>query len=462
MDSGRVRAKAEPSPAVTAERVPPQDPAAEAAVLGSMLLDNSAIPIVSDIIIREEEFYKPENRIIYRAILELYERNKVCDIVMLRDWVAKQGPPAGDIPVEYLITLVDSVPSAANARYYAEIVRNLAVARNLISVCNEISAQAYDPTSKVEELLDTAERRILDVTLRHDSGDPQSLESLLEATFYNAERAQQGRITGLRTGFIDLDNLTAGLQAAQFIVIAGRPSMGKTSLALNIAEHVALAEGKPVLIISLEMTKEELTRNLLCSHCRVDAHKMRRGILPERDWNKLVHSAGELAEAPLFIDDTPGLTIEEIRRKCRRMKASVRDLALIMVDYLQLVQVRSMGSRQQEVAYISAGLKNLARELQIPVIALSQLSRAPESEKRDGHRPMLSDLRESGAIEQDADVVILIYRPEFYQPEQHPGKAELIIAKQRTGPAGEVVVLTFLKNYMRFENRAANVQEREI
>lgn len=440
------------------ERVPPHNLAAEIAVLGSMLLDNEVIPEVVDIV-RAEDFYRGEHQSIFQAINQLYEERKACDVVILGEWLLKQESPNGQITADYLISLLEAVPSSANAKYYAEIVRDLALARRLITACNEICAEAYDPSVSIRELLDSAERKILSVSLRHDTGEPESLENLLRRTFDNIDSSREGSISGLRTGFYELDEWTGGLQPSQFIVIAGRPSMGKTSLALNVAEHVALEEGVPVFFVSLEMSKEQIARNMLCSYSRVDAHSLRRNRISREDLNRFVMGGGVLGEAPIYIDDTPGITLEELRRKCRRMKARVRDLGLIIVDYLQLIQAPGSDTRQQEVAYISAGLKNLARELEVPVLALSQLSRAVES--REEKRPLLSDLRESGAIEQDADVVVLIYRPEVYDRTASPGEAELIIAKQRSGPTGSVM-LTFIKNYMRFENRAYETEERVL
>lgn len=451
-------AMAEPAPAPQQDRLPPQNLDAEVAVLGSMLIDNQTIPDVARLL-RKSDFYAPDHQILYEAILDLFDQGKPVDLVILtedlrrREALEQLGGPSA------LVALMERVPSAANAEYYANIVREASLRRRLIHACTVIARESYDATVETEALLDKAQAEVFAVTQGDQFAEATAVRDILQGIFSDIETMRENRITGLRTWFNDLDDLTCGLQRSDLIIVAGRPSMGKTTFVLNIATRVALggwprpnpAEAKPVLIFSLEMSKPIIARNILCGYARVDAHRLRRGLLPREELNALTMKAGDLYEAPIYIDDTPGLSLRDLRTRARRLKMSVPDLALIIIDYLQLMEERQAENRQQEISIISRGLKGLARELNIPVIAISQLSRATEA--REGHVPRMSDLRESGSLEQDADLIILLYREEHYTPGARPGEADLIVAKQRNGPTGTVTV-TFLRNYLRFEDRA--------
>ncbi|MBM4032299.1 MAG: replicative DNA helicase [Planctomycetes bacterium] len=450
---------AQPAPAAAKDRLPPQNLDAEVAVLGSILLENERIPDVAQLL-RKGDFYSPDHQVIYETSLELFDQGKPVDLVLLvealrqREVLDRVGGNA------YLISLLERVPSAANAEYYASIVRDAALRRRLIHACSEIARESYDGSVDTEALLDKAQAEVFAVTQGDRFAEASAVRDILQAIFADIENMRENRITGLRTWFNDLDDLTCGLQSSDLIIVAGRPSMGKTTLALNLATRVALggwpqpnkADGKPVLIFSLEMSKPVLARNILCGYARVDAHRLRRGLLPREEINALTMKAGDLYEAPIYIDDTPGLSLRDLRTRARRLKMTVHNLALIVVDYLQLMEERQAENRQQEISIISRGLKGLARELNVPVIAISQLSRATEA--REGHIPRMSDLRESGSLEQDADLIILLYREEHYNPGARPGEADLIVAKQRNGPTGTVTT-TFLRNYLRFEDRAS-------
>ncbi len=341
--------------------------------------------------------------------------------------------------------------------------RQAALRRHLIHSCTEIARDCYDGTVDTDALLDKAQAEIFSATQGDRAGEATAVRDILQGIFTDIESMRENRITGLRTWFNDMDDLTCGLQRSELIIVAGRPSMGKTTLALNIAMRVALGgwprpnkpDAKPALIFSLEMSKPVIARNILCGYARVDAHRLRRGLLPREEINALTMKAGDLYEAPIYIDDTPGLSLRDLRTRARRLKMTVPDLALVVVDYLQLMEERNAENRQQEISIISRGLKGLARELNLPVIAISQLSRATEA--REGHIPRMSDLRESGSLEQDADLIILLYREEHYNPGARPGEADLIVAKQRNGPTGTVTT-TFLKNYLRFEDRSHQEQ----
>lgn len=435
------------------EKIQPQSIEAEMSVLGAMLMDKEAICKAVESL-SEDAFYKTSHRKIYSAILDIFERNDPVDLVTLTNELKKKGE-LGNIggPI-YLTTILNSVPTAANVEYYIKIVNEKALIRNLISAATEIVSMAYQPTEDVTQLLDKAEQLIFNIVQRKITRDFVHIGEMLHDSFEIIEEiyTKKSYITGIPTGFIDFDTLTAGLHMSDLIIIAGRPSMGKSSFALNIARNVGTREKIPVGIFSLEMSKEQLVQRMLCAEARVDAHKLRTGYLGEADWPKLTTAAGVLAEAPIYIDDTPGISILEIRAKARRLKAKY-NVGLIIVDYLQLIQGRmQVDNRQQEISEISRSLKSLARELNIPVIALSQLSR--EVEKRSERRPQLSDLRESGAIEQDADLVAFVYREEYYKPTpENEGLAEIIIGKQRNGPTG-TVKLAFIKKYTRFENLA--------
>jgi len=435
------------------EKLPPQNLEAEQALLGSMLLDEEAIGIAIEII-QVEHFYKQAHREIFSAIVSLYDSNQAVDLVTLTEKLQKLGKLETIGGSTYLTDLVDSVPTAANVRHYATIVKEKYILRSLINVSTQIITQSYQSKISVDDILDKAEQSIFKITSGKVESESIAMKDIIQDSIETIDNLYQHKenITGVPTGFKDLDVLTAGLQASDLIIIAGRPSMGKSALSSCIAEYASINEKLPVVIFSLEMSKEQLVQRMLCSHARVDIHKVRTGFLSQSDWPKLTNAAGKLSEVDIYIDDAPGITILELRAKARRIKSRY-DIRLLILDYLQLMQ-GSSGSenRQQEISEISHSLKTLARELNIPIIAISQLSRAVEA--RTNHRPQLSDLRESGSIEQDADVVILLLREEYYNPtEENKGITELIVAKQRNGPVGNVN-LAFLKEYARFENLA--------
>lgn len=434
------------------ERTLPQSVEAEMSVLGAMLLDNEVINVVIPLV-NKQSFYKTAHQELYQTVLELYDKGQVVDLVLLREELKKRSLLEKVGGVEYLIELEDAVPTIGNVEYYASIVREKAIKRSLIEVAATIQKQSFDESIDTDQLLDTAERSIFDVTQKKFNAASTKLNEILKETFNRIENLhdRQNRLTGLSTGFYDLDDMTCGLQPSELIIVAARPSMGKTSLALNIIEHVGVVEKKPVVLFSLEMSAHQVAQNMLCSHARIDAHKLRRGFLEDKQWSDLSYGLGSLSEAPIFIDDTPGLTVLEVRAKARRLKAQY-DVQLVVVDYLQLMEASRGENRQQEISIISRGMKSLARELSIPVIVVSQLNRSVES--REGHKPRMSDLRESGSIEQDADVIMLLHREDYYDPEKKDGTAELIIAKQRNGPIG-VAKMAFLSQFMRFENLAS-------
>lgn len=435
----------------------PESLAAEAAVLGSMLLEPECIGEIVEILQRDD-FYHIENRHIFDALISLYEKNKGAgiDAVLLRDELVKRDclEEAGD--VEYIARILDSVPSSANAAYYAGIVKEKMLLRELINTAGEILESAYNQTGEPNEILDEAEQKIFAVTDRNISGNAAVLRDLVVRSFEIIEKRQGSHVTGLSTGYYELDDITCGLQNGEMIIVAGRPSMGKTSLALNISEHLGLIEKVPVAIFSLEMGRQQLAERFLCGISEIDSQKVRRGLLSDEHYKKLADACAELAEAPIYIDDTSTLTPLELRAKARRLK-SRHKIQCIMLDYLQLMHLGSSKteSRQQEITTISRYLKALARELDIPVVVMSQLNRAPEG--REGHKPRMSDLRESGSIEQDADVVMLLHREDYYHrgedDYEQDNTAELIIAKQRNGPTG-TVKLTFREKITRFENAA--------
>lgn len=432
----------------------PESLAAEAAVLGSMLIDPECIGDVVEQL-TTEAFYRIEHRYIYDALISLYEKNKGIgiDAVLLRDELEKRNQ-LEEVGVEYIAKILGSVPSSANVGYYMGIVKDKMLLRELISAAGEILESAYNQTGEMAEALDQAEQRMFAITDKNISGIASPLKDLVARAFELIENRQGIHVTGLPTGFYELDEWTCGLQNGEMIIIAGRPSMGKTSLALNIAEHIGLMEKIPVAIFSLEMGKQQLAERFLCSISEIDSQKVRRGLLSDAGYKKLANACAELSETPIYIDDTSTLTPLELRAKARRLK-SKHDVRCIIVDYLQLMHLGSgrIESRQQEITTISRYIKALARELNIPVIVLSQLNRSPEG--REGHRPRMSDLRESGSIEQDADVVMLLHREDYYhrgQDDYEPNNtAELIIAKQRNGPTG-TVKLTFREKITRFEN----------
>ncbi|MBM3248645.1 MAG: replicative DNA helicase [Candidatus Omnitrophica bacterium] len=432
-------------------KVPPQNIEAEIAVLGSMLLEEDAIPLVLELV-DGSCFYKDSNRKIFEAIMSLYDAHKVVDLITLTDELKKKDMLDDIGGATYLTSLVDNVPTAANVQYYAKIVKERSILRSLITNATQIVKEGFESKDNVDQLLDRAERLIFEISDHRAESGYAPIKDIIKDSIETIDKLYQRKahVTGLPTGFVDLDIKTAGLQASDLIVVAGRPSMGKSALAVSIAEHVGVIEKIPVAFFSLEMSKEQLVQRMLCSHARVDAHKVRSGYLSPSDWPRLTAAAGKLSEAPIYIDDTPAISALELRAKARRLK-SHHDIKMCVVDYLQLMRgSNSIENRQQEISEISRSIKALARELDVPIIAISQLSRAVET--RQDHRPQLSDLRESGAIEQDADLVILLLREEYYTPtEENKGIAEVIIAKQRNGPVGSVR-LTFIKEYMRFEN----------
>jgi replicative DNA helicase len=436
-----------------AQRLPPQNLEAEVSVLGGVLLDNEALNRVLEVM-KEGDFYRESHRKIFSAILDLYERSEPVDLITLAEALKKREALEAVGGIEYLNSLVNSVPTAANISYYAKIVKEKAILRKLINRATDIVSQVYGVSGDVDDFLDQAERSIFEISEDRVRPSFFSLKDIIKSSFKTIERLYEKRqlITGVPTGFTKLDELTSGLQPSDLIIVAGRPSMGKTALALDIAAHAAVEGGIPSAIFSLEMAKEQLALRMLCSEAKVDAHRLRGGFLSESDWPKLTRAAGSLSEAPIFIDDTPGLSALEMRAKSRRLKAE-HNLGLVVVDYLQLMRGRvDSDTREQEISDISRSLKALAKELHVPVIALSQLNRRVE--ERGDKRPQLSDLRESGAIEQDADVIIFLYRDEVYnKSEDNPnkGKAEIIIGKQRNGPTDKFE-LAFLDKFTCFEN----------
>ena len=435
------------------ERLPPQNLDAEQAVLGSMLLEESAIAAAAEHL-DEPVFYKDAHRKIFVALLALYKATTPVDLITVTDELKRRNQLEEVGGASYLATLTSVVPTAANAEHYCRIVKQKAILRDLIRVSTRIAGDCYEEAVEPDVLLDRAEMMIFDIASKKIKRDAVAMKDIIKSSIEMIDTLYQrkGMITGMPTGFIELDQQLAGLQPAELIVVAGRPAMGKSSFALCVAEHVAMAEKAGVAIFSLEMSKESLVQRMLCSHARINAHNVRSGMLSTSDWPNLTKAAGKLSEAPIFIDDSPSVSILELRARARRLK-SRHNIGLIIVDYLQLMEESANAeNRQQEISLISRSLKGLARELGIPVIAVSQLSRAPE--RRESFRPRLSDLRESGAIEQDADVVLMLFREDYYSmTDENKGIAEVIIAKQRNGPTG-TVKLAFINEYTRFETLA--------
>jgi replicative DNA helicase len=436
------------------KKLPPQSIEAEMSILGGILLENDAINRVLDVLV-PEDFYRETHRKIMRAMIELNEHREPCDLITLSTMLKKRGDLEEVGGGAYLATLVDFVPTAANIAYYSKIVKEKAILRTLIFAATEIITQGYDEQIEIEQLLDNAQKNIFDISENKLKPAFYPVSAILKDAIKNIEALYEKKdhVTGVPTGYQDLDEKTAGFQRGDLIIIAGRPSMGKTAFALNIAQYAAIhaQPNYPVALFSLEMSKEQLVTRLLCSEARVDASRLRTGHLLENDWPRLTRGAGSLHEAKIFIDDTPAISVLEMRAKSRRLKAE-HNIGMIVVDYLQLMRGGSNPeSRQQEISEISRSLKALAKELEVPVVALSQLNRGLES--RTDKRPMMSDLRESGAIEQDADIIMFVYREEVYDKEnpELKGKAEIIIGKQRNGPIG-TVNLAFLGEYTRFEN----------
>jgi replicative DNA helicase len=434
-------------------RVPPHNIEAEQSVIGGILLDNEVLPGVLEIL-RGNEFYRAAHRTIFAAVIDLFERNEPCDLVTIADLLKSQKRLDEAGGASYLASLVDRVPSAANASQYAKIVKEKSMARSLISRATEIVATSFDSSLRVDELLDKAEQAIFQVSEDRINPSFFPIKEVVKQSVKTLEKLFERRdmVTGVPTGFTDLDRLTCGLQPSDLVIIAGRPSMGKTAFALNIARNAAVEAEIPVGIFSLEMSKDQLGMRMLCSEARVSSHRMRSGFLSERDWPRLTRAAGTISDAPIFVDDTPAISALELRAKARRLKRD-QNLGLVIVDYLQLMRGSHRSERrEQEISEISGSLKALAKELDLPVVALSQLNRRVE--ERHDKRPQLADLRESGAIEQDADVIAFIYRDEVYNEQTpDPNAADIIIGKQRNGPIG-TIKLTFLKEYTRFEKRA--------
>ncbi|HSG46285.1 MAG TPA: replicative DNA helicase [Longimicrobiales bacterium] len=443
------------------DRRPPYSAEAEVSVLGGMLLDRDAVARAVEVL-DASMFFKESHRVIFRSMSRLFERGDVIDAVTLHEDLQRTGEVDRAGGLEYLAELMDAVPTAANIEYHARIVREKALLRRLIDASQEIIRDAFAPGEReVEAVLDQAEARIFQVAQSHEREGFVRIKDLLWPTFEEIERLQESGspVTGVPSGFTDLDKMTTGLQKGDLVIVAARPSMGKTSWVMNVAANAAIEHRRPVAIFSLEMSKQQLLKRLLSAEGRIDAQHLRRGGMTAEDHKRLATAAGHLNTAPIWIDDSPGLSVLEIRAKSRRLVSDIQaeggELGLIIIDYLQLMGSEKAESRVQEVSQMSRGLKALARELEVPVIALSQLSRAPE--QRNDKRPMLSDLRESGSIEQDADVVMFLFRPEYYfgpvdnEGNSIEGVSELIVAKQRNGPTGSVP-LFFHKAYTRFDS----------
>ncbi len=445
--------------------MPPQDLEAEMSLLGSMLLDKDAIGLIVQLIPRDQahRFYRPDHRLLFETLLDLYEENKPIDIVILEEELRRRGQMEAIGGRDYLIDLANSVPSSANSEHYAHIVRDKSYLRDLIQCSADILQTAYDHREPAAQLLDDAEKRLFAVTEQRISQQVVSIHACLDLVIANME-SDSGACNGVPSGFLELDAMLGGFQLGDLIIIAARPSMGKTSLGLSMLENIGIVEQKPAAFFSLEMSKPQIAQRILCSHAEVDMHKLRHGRLSAQEITKLKTTAGGLRNYAIFVDDTPGMSVMELRAKSRRLKMQ-HNIEIIFIDYLQLMSDRSAAreSRQQEVASISRGLKALARELNIPVVAMAQLNR--QVEDRSSNRPRMSDLRESGAIEQDADVVMLLHREEYYwdkkkqteksaEFEKIHGKADLIIDKQRNGPTG-TVELVFIPKLTRFQTAFA-------
>jgi replicative DNA helicase len=442
---------------VISGRTMPESLEAEAAVLGSMILDPECIGLVIQKI-KADSFYRLEHQMMFDAIVHLWEKMDTpekFDLVLLRDELKKRSQIDEVGGPEYLMKIAESVPSSANIEQYVNIVQEKQMLRELIAAAGEVMTEAFDAGGDVSEKLDRAEQKIFQVTEKKISGAAISIKDLLTQAFEAIDKREGHHVTGLPTGFTELDDLTCGLQSGEMIVIAGRPSMGKTSFAMNMAEHIGADNNMPVVIFSLEMSKQQLAERMLCSRAMMDSQLVRKGMLNDEQYQELVQAASELSDKPIYVDDSPGITPLELRGKARRLKAQY-GIRCIFVDYLQLMSAGGrVESRQQEVSEMSRYLKALARELEVPVIVLSQLNRSPEG--REGHKPRMSDLRESGSIEQDADVVMLLHREDYYHKGEtdyeNTNNAEVIIAKQRNGPT-DTVELSFNGMCTRFNNRA--------
>ena len=434
-------------------RMLPNDVEAEQAVLGCMIIDKDAAGSAFEVI-KAEDFYREDNKEVFSAIFDLFEASKPIDTLSIKEQLRLRGTLDAVGGIAYIAELASKVPTSANIEYYAKIVEEKSILRKLIHSSTDIVNMGYNANEEVQVIVDTAEKKIFDIVQKRNVKGFTPIKNILVDNFEKLEELynQKGYLTGISYGFTDLDMKTAGLHNSDLILIAARPAMGKTAFALNIAQNVAIHDKVPVAIFSLEMSKEQLVNRLLCCEAMIDASKMKTGKLEEDDWGKLAQAMSTLSDAPIFIDDTPGQNVMEIRAKCRRLKLE-KGLGLIVIDYLQLMQGTSKrgDNRQQEVSEISRALKILAKELDVPVITLSQLSRAPDA--RPDHRPVLSDLRESGAIEQDADIVMFLYRDDYYNPEtEKKNITEVIMAKHRSGSTG-TVELVWLGQYTKFANK---------
>jgi replicative DNA helicase len=436
---------------VSQDKTLPHNLEAERTVLGAVLVDNAAFNSAAEILTRDD-FYRESHRRVFDAMAALAERSQPIDLVTLKDELVKSGALEAAGGAAYLGSLVDGVPRITNVEHWSRIIKERAVLRNLIHASNRIVQSCYEAEDEAAVLLDRAEKAIFDIAERRIRQGFVGIREIVKESFRTIDQLSQSKelVTGLPTGFVDIDEMTSGLQKGELVIVAARPAMGKTSFCLNVAHHASLKAGETVGLFSLEMSKEQLVLRMLCSDARVDAHKLRTGRLQEKDWARLAKAYADLSASKIFIDDSATVSPLEMRAKCRRLKAEF-GLGLIIVDYLQLVTGGGRTeNRQQEISSISRSLKGLAKELAVPVIALSQLSRAPEA--RTDRRPQLSDLRESGALEQDADVVMFIYREEEHKPtDENRGIAEIIIGKQRNGPTGSRR-LAFIKEFTRFEN----------
>lgn len=432
-------------------RTLPHNVEAEQSVIGSMIMDSDAVVAASEII-TAEDFYGSQYGILFQAMVELYSAGKPIDIVTLQDKLSQMDVPAELSSIEFIRDLLAAVPTSANVKYYAKIVKEKSTLRKLIKVNEDIANTCYVGKENIDEILDETEKKVFGILQAKEGGDYVPIRQVVINAMEKIETVSKtkGRVTGIPTGFTDLDYMTSGFHESDLILIAARPAMGKTAFELNIAEYMAFRKNTTVAIFSLEMSKEQLVNRLFSLESKVDAQKLRTGDLDDSDWERLIESANVIGNSHLIIDDTPGITIGELRSKCRKYKLE-HDLGIILIDYLQLMTAGGrQENRQQEISEISRSLKALARELSVPIVALSQLSRAVES--RPDHRPMLSDLRESGAIEQDADMVMFLYRDDYYNKEsEKKGIAEVIIAKQRNGPIG-TIELVWMPNYTKFAN----------
>ena len=433
-------------------KIPPHDIEAEQAILGCMLIDQDATSDAIEVL-KPEDFYRDDHKYIYEAMLNLYTKGEPIDIITVKDELTSMQKFEAVGGIEYLATLPDRAPLVANSDKYIKIVEEKSILRKLIKTATEIEGLGYAQNEEVDNVIDQAEKKIFDIMQNKNQKGYTPIKDVLVETFAELEKLynQKQPVTGIATGFTDLDNRTAGLHNSDLILIAARPAMGKSAFALNIATNAAINEKVPVAIFNLEMSKTQLVNRMLCSEAMVDSNKVRTGKIDEEDWIKLATALGPLSEAPIYIDDTPGISISEIRAKCRKLKLE-KNIGLVVIDYLQLIQGsgKKNSSREQEISEISRSLKIIAKELDVPVIALSQLSR--ESEKRQDHKPMLSDLRESGAIEQDADLVMFIYRDDYYnQDAEKKNIAEIILAKHRAGATGTIELL-WMGSYTKFAN----------